>query len=102
MHERSEEFEVRPDRTTEGMSKVPFSILTNPHRLIMGKTVLPLFSGVFDLILFKLAGNDAIHKSMDEFEILLDLTTDYRVSCSLVSKKIMLPLFLGCYLSDLF
>ena len=29
-----------------------------------------------------LAGNDNIHKSLDEFEIQLDLTRDHRVSCS--------------------
>ena len=36
---------------------------------------------VFDRTLFIQAGNDDINKSMDAFEILPDLTTDYRVSC---------------------
>ena len=48
------------------------------HRVIMGKRV---FSTVFDRILFILAGNDDIHKSLHEFEIRLDPTTDNRVSC---------------------
>ena len=41
--------------------------------------MLPLFSAVFDQIIYILAGNDDIHKSMDEFKILPDLSTDYRV-----------------------
>ena len=41
----------------------------------MGKQCLHFFSAVLDRILFILAGNDNIHKSLDEFEILLDLTT---------------------------
>ena len=40
-----------------------------------------VFSTVFDRILFILAGNDDIHKSLHEFEIRLDPTTDNRVSC---------------------
>ena len=38
-------------------------------------------STVFDRILFILAGNDDIHKSLHEFEIRPDPTTDNRVSC---------------------
>ena len=37
---------------------------THTCRLIMGKTVLPLFLGCFDWILFILAGNDDIYKSL--------------------------------------
>ena len=36
---------------------------------------------VFDLILIILAGNDDIHKSLDEFQIWPDSSTDYGVSC---------------------
>ena len=39
------------------------------------------FSLVLDGIIFKLTGNDDIHKSLDEFEIRADSTTDHRVSC---------------------
>ena len=56
--------------------------LHKPHRLIMGKLVLPIFSAILDQILFILAGNDDIHKSLDEFEIWLDPIRDHRVSCS--------------------
>ena len=40
-----------------------------------------IFSNVFDRIHFILAGNDDIHKSLNELEIQLDLTMDYRVGC---------------------
>ena len=51
------------------------------HRVIMGKRASSLFSAVFDRILFILAGNDDIHKSLHEFEIQPDPTTDNGVSC---------------------
>ena len=46
----------------------------------MGKMVCHLFSAVFDRTLFVLVGNDDIHKSLDEFEMRPDPTTDYGVS----------------------
>ena len=51
------------------------------HRVIMGKRRHHVFSIAFDWILFILAGNDDMHKSLDEFEIWPNLTTDYGVSC---------------------
>ena len=51
------------------------------HRVIMEKTVSPLFSAVFHPILFILAGNDDMHESSDEFEFRPDWTTDCGVSC---------------------
>ena len=62
------------------------------------------FSAVFHPILFILAGNDDMHKSLEEFEIRPDLTTDCGVSCPLASEKnphrlimgkMVLPLFLN-------
>ena len=50
-------------------------------RVIMEKTVLPLFLGCFYLILFILAGNDDMHESWEEFDFLPDWTTDCGVSC---------------------
>ena len=50
-------------------------------RVAVGKTVLSIFSKVFDRIHFILAGNDDIHKSLNEFEIWRDLTMDCGVSC---------------------
>ena len=40
-----------------------------------------VFSNVFDRIHFILAGNDDIHKSLNEFEIRRDPTTDNGVGC---------------------
>ena len=51
------------------------------HRVIMGKQCHHVFSNSFDQILFIFAGNDGMHDSLDEYEIWLDLTTDYGVSC---------------------
>ena len=51
------------------------------HRVIMEKTVSPLFLGCFHRILFILAGNDDMHESSDEFEFRSDWTTNCRVSC---------------------
>ena len=51
------------------------------HRVIMGKRASSVFSTVFNRILFILAGNNDIHKSLHEFEIRPDPTTDNRVSC---------------------
>ena len=58
-----------------------------PLGVIMGKTVLPLFSAVFHPIIFILAGNNYMYESSDEFEIQHDSTTDCRVSCPLASEK---------------
>ena len=58
------------------------------HRAVMGKPVCHFFFAVFDRIpIYSLAGNDDIHKSLDEFKIQIYLTTDYRVSCPCSSEK---------------
>ena len=46
-----------------------------------GKQCLHLFSVVFDLILFILAGNEDVHKISDEFKFRPRQITDYGVSC---------------------
>ena len=51
------------------------------HRVIMVKTVSPLFSAVFHRIVFILAGNEDMHESSNEFEFQPDWTTDLGVSC---------------------
>ena len=50
-------------------------------RVMMGKTVSPLFLGCFHPFLFILAGNDDMHESSDEFEFRPDWTTDCGVRC---------------------
>ena len=61
-------------------------------RVIMEKTLLPLFSAVFHPILFILAGNDDMHGSSEDFEIQPDLTTDCGVCCARASEKIPIDL----------
>ena len=59
-----------------------FMATDSSHKVIMGGKLCPrVFSTVFDRILFILAGNDDIHKSLDEFEIWPDSKTDYGISC---------------------
>ena len=65
-----------------GQIRTLVSIATDSsNRGIMGKTTSSRFLSVFDRILFILAGNDNMHESLDEFEIWLDSTADYGVSC---------------------
>ena len=46
-----------------------------------------VFPNIFDRIYFILAGNDDIHKSLNEFEIRRDPTMDYGVGCPGASEK---------------
>ena len=50
-------------------------------RVMMGKTVSPLFSAVFRPFLLILACNDDMHESSEEFEFRPRWTTDCEVSC---------------------
>ena len=58
MHKISDEFEFRPDRTTDYGVSCP----------IMGKWCLNASSFIFDRIIIKVAGNQDRHKSSDEFD----------------------------------
>ena len=49
--------------------------------------MLPLFSAILDQILFILAGNDGIHKSLDEFEIRPDPIRDHTELAALEHLK---------------
>ena len=51
-------------------------VTDSSRRVIMGKTVLTLFSAVFHATIFILAGNDDMHESSEKFEIRPDPTTD--------------------------
>ena len=81
MHESSEEFEIRRDSITDCGVSCLFASKKNPHRPIMGKMCCHFFSAVFDRILFILAGNDDIHKGLDEFKIRPDPTPEQIVTC---------------------
>ena len=60
MHKISDDFEFRPDWTTD------YGVIS--HRLIMGKWCLHARSFIFDLIVIRVAGNQDRHKSSDEFD----------------------------------
>ena len=87
MHNILDEFEFWPDVTTDYGVSCPWASEKNSHRLIMGKRSLHVFSAVFDRILFILAGNEDIHKSLYEFEFRTDPTADYEVSCPWASQN---------------
>ena len=73
MHKSLDEFEFRPDPTTD------YGELAALERLKNGRH--HFFSIAIDSILFRLAGNEDMHNILDEFEFRPDLTTDYGVSC---------------------
>ena len=50
-------------------------------RVTVGNEALSHFSNIFDQIHFILAGNNDIHKSLNEFEIWRDPTMDCGVCC---------------------
>ena len=90
MHNIMNEFEFRPDRTTD-------------YGVVITVEIDPIF--------FKLAGNKDMHNIMNEFEFRPDRTTEYGVSCPWASKnyphrlimgKMMFPLFLCCFWLDPF
>ena len=73
MHKISNEFEFRPDRTTDyGVSYL--ERLKNSHRLI-GKWCFHASSFIFDRIVIKVAGNKDRHKSSVEFDFGPNQTT---------------------------
>ena len=101
-HNILDEFEFRPDLTTDNGVSCPWASEKIPIDLYREKRSHYVFSAVFDQILFILAGNEDIHKSLYEFEFRTDPTTDYGVSCPWASKKSMSSCNLCWYWSDLF
>ena len=81
MHEGSEDFEIRRNLTTDCGVSCPLALDKKLHRRIMEKWGCHFFSAVFEKILFILAGNDDIHKSLEEFRILSDPIPNHRVTC---------------------
>ena len=57
MHKISNEFEFRPDRTTDYGVSCPWACKKKSHRLIMGKWCFPASSFIFDQIIITVAGN---------------------------------------------
>ena len=85
IHESLNEFESWLDPTT--------GFHGNRYCYNLKSGVATFFTVVVDGILFILTGNDDIHKSLDEFEIQPDPTTDHRGSCPSASEKLMFPFF---------
>ena len=67
--------------TTESFHRVIERVKRIPICLQWEKRWFHLFSVVYDPIPMILAGNEDMHKSLDDFEFGQDLTTDCRVSC---------------------
>ena len=67
MHINWNEFEFRLDPTTDFEVNC-LECQKYPHRVLMGKTMSPLFLYCFWCYFFILADNEAMHKSLDEFE----------------------------------
>ena len=86
IHESLDEFEIWLDPTT-GFHGNRYCYNLKKKRCCH------IFSVVLDGILFILTGNDDIHKSLNEFEIRPDPTTDHRGSCHLASEKLRFPFF---------
>ena len=62
-------------------SQIQLLVSMVTDRVVMGKTVSPLFLGCFSSISFYTAGNDNMHESLEEFKFRPDWTTDCGVSC---------------------
>ena len=76
----SDEFEFRPDRTTDyGVSCL--ERLKMSHRLIIGKCCFHASSFIFNRIIIKVAGNQDRRKSSDDFVFGPDQTTHFAVTC---------------------
>ena len=72
MHKSLDEFEYRPDITTDYGLAALGRLKNRCHHFL---------SVAFDPNLFNLAGNEDMHNILDEFEFRPDMTTDYAVSC---------------------
>ena len=73
MHKSLNEFEIRPAG--------PLVSIATDRLTVWKKRRHHVFSNVFDRIHLILAGNNDIHKNLNEFEIRRDLTMDYGVGC---------------------
>ena len=87
MHESSEEFKIGSYLTYYCGVSFPLASEKIPITYNGEKWCCHFFSAILDQILFILAGNDNIHKSLDEFEIWPDPIRDHRDSCCLEQLK---------------
>ena len=68
MHKISDEFEFRPDRTTDYGVSCPLASKKFPLGHIMGKWCLHSSSFIFDRIIMKVASNQDRHKNSVKFD----------------------------------
>ena len=85
MHKISDEFEFRPDWSTDSGVSCPWASKKFPID-IMGKWCLNASSFIFDRIIIKVAGNQDRHKSSDEFDFGWDQTTHFGITCPWMMK----------------
>ena len=86
MHKIWDEFEFRPDRTTDYGVSCPWASKKISHRLIIGKCCLHASSFIFDQIIIKVAGNQDRHKSAHKFDFGPDQTSNFGVTCPWMTK----------------
>ena len=86
MHKVSNQFEFRPDRTTDYGVICLWVSKTISYRLIKGKCCLHPSSFNFYQIIIKVAGNQDRHKSLVEFDFGHNQTTHFGVTCPWVAK----------------
>ena len=85
MHKISDEFEFRPDRTTDYGVSCPWASKKIPI-LTMGKWCLHASLFIFYQIIIKVADYQDRHKSLFEFDFGPNLTTHFGVTCPWVKK----------------
>ena len=77
MYESLDDFEIWRDSTTDYGVNCPWAYEKYPIDLKWVKRCHHIFSAIFIWILFIFAGNEGMHKSLDEFEIRSDATTGF-------------------------
>ena len=88
MHKISDEFEFRPDRTTDYGVSCPWASKKISHRPIMGKCCLHASSFILYRIIIKVAGYQDRHKSPYEYDFGPDQTTHFGVTCPWMTKML--------------
>ena len=88
-HNISDKFDFRPDLTKDCGVSCPWASGKIPIYLELEKSCEHSSSFIFDTIILILAGNEDMHKSLDEFKFRTDTTTNFRVICPCASEKLM-------------
>ena len=86
LHKVSDEFEFRPDQTTDYRVSWPWASKKIPIRLIIEKWYLHASLFIFDRIIIKVAGNQDRQKSLVEFDFGPKQATHFGVTCPWAMK----------------